>query len=383
MRRFLKRALAGLVFLALVALGIHATGRTLDVVALLAKPRHDFDPSRTTRLDYADPESWAALPDRVDRADYLPTGAGAEDLQGRAPADVFFVHPTTYLHGEDWNDPLARDTITEENTQWVLANQASAYNGCCDVYAPRYRQTSLLYNWADAETRRAARELAYGDVEAAFDHFLREWNRGRPFLLAGHSQGTSHARQLLARRISGTPLAKQLVAAFLIGGGVLVEELDALPDLHACRSVGDVRCVVHWETWGEGGGRPERLGRRREEEPRGATLCTNPLSWRVDEERVDRSRHRGAVVPSGRFNVKVWGADRAEGVRFDPLWEPIPKHTWAQCRNGRLFVEPQEDNLFAAYSLGDRDYHGLDYALFYMDLRENAKHRVLAFMNTR
>ena len=58
-----------------------------------------------------------------------------------------------------------------------------------------------------------------------------------------------------------------------------------------------------------------------------------------------------------------------------------PQCTWAQCRGGRLYVEAQLDNAFSAYSMGnERNYHGLDYALFYMDVRENAQRRVEAYL---
>jgi carboxymethylenebutenolidase len=380
-RTLFKTFLVALLLLVLAAAGIHRSGRTREVLGQLLKPRHGFDLAhKAPRLDYADPASWLALPDRQDRADLVPIGVEDGGVQGGGPVDVFFVHPTTYLHREDWNDPLAPGTATEENTQWVLANQASAYNGCCKVHAPRYRQTSIFRAYADAETRRQATELAYGDVEAAFDYFLAHMSRGRPFVLAGHSQGTRHARRLLARRISGTPLAKRMVAAFLPGSDLVHEELDAMPDIHACAHETDLHCVVHWATFGEGGAAPRPLagGTRREGDH---VLCTNPLSWKIDEARADRSLARGAVLPSGRFNIQFWRSDRARGIAFEPLSAPIPEHTWAQCRNGNLIVEAQIDNGFSAYGLGrDRNYHGLDYALFYMDIRENAKRRVAAYL---
>jgi hypothetical protein len=379
MGTLVKILIVVVVLLVAVAAGIYLTGNTQHVVAQLMKPRHGFDLSRKVpRLDYADPASWAALPDRQDLADLIPAGVAARDAQAAAPVAVFFVHPTTYLHGEEWNDPLAAGTITEENTRWVLANQASAYNGCCDVYAPLYRQATIaaFLEAIDAETREQALEFAYSDVEAAFDHFINQLSRGRPFILASHSQGTRHCRKLLARRISGTPLAERMVAAFLIGGGVLKEELAALPDMHACAHETDVNCVVHWATYGDGGDAPTRWT----DEP-GTLLCTNPLSWRLGEDRVSSEKNRGAVVPSGRFNIKFWGADRAEGVEFGPLGQPITGHTWAQCRGELLYVEAQLDNDFSAYSMGgERNYHGLDYALFYMDVRENAQRRVAAYL---
>ena len=55
-------------------------------------------------------------------------------IQATAPVDVFFIHPTGYLAGDTWTFSMDPNTKAEENTQWMMANQASAYNGCCKVY---------------------------------------------------------------------------------------------------------------------------------------------------------------------------------------------------------------------------------------------------------
>ena len=79
--------------------------------------------------------------------------------------------------------------------------------------------------------------------------------------------------------------------------------------------------------------------------------------------------------------VAATGGSLRSAEVFGPLGRPIPEHTWAQCRGGLLYVEAQLDNEFSAYSMGEeRNYHGLDYALFYMDVRENAQRRVEAYL---
>jgi hypothetical protein len=47
-------------------------------------------------------------------------------------------------------------------------------------------------------------------------------------------------------------------------------------------------------------------------------------------------------------------------------------------------VEEQREEPFASYTLSPgKNYHGLDYALFYMDIRENAKARVQAYLESK
>jgi hypothetical protein len=68
-----------------------------------------------------------------------------------------------------------------------MANQASVFNGCCDVYAPRYREAAIHVFFGDAARRDAVLGFAYQDVERAFDYFLEHFSNGRPFVIASHS----------------------------------------------------------------------------------------------------------------------------------------------------------------------------------------------------
>jgi hypothetical protein len=374
-----------LIVLVLGGIGAYVfRGPLLFLAVRMSAPSDAFDTAtKAPAPDYASADAWLARPEKQDLADYVPAIDGAPTIdvaassagRGAKPVDVFFVHPTTYLHGEDWNDPGKSGTSTEENTRWVLANQASAYNGCCNVYAPRYRQTSIYGFFAsDRSISEQALDFAYQDVRRAFEDFLTEIGDARPFILAGHSQGTIHLRRLLREKISGTPLVQRMVAAYLIGGGVELQELAAMPDVPACKSATDLGCVVHWATYGPEGRAPEG--------ETGEILCTNPLTWSIDEEPAPANLNLGAVVPSGEFNVAFFGSDRARGVEFEPLGAPIVAHTGAQCRDGRLVVDAQEESPFADYArLGGQNYHGLDYALFYMNVRENTQRRVAAYLS--
>jgi hypothetical protein len=83
--------------------------------------------------DYGKPESWAAFPGRNSGA--LVPITGATPAVTAPSADVFFVHPTTYLSigvdnaAFDAQGPASRMVD-------VLRNQASVFNACCRIYAP-------------------------------------------------------------------------------------------------------------------------------------------------------------------------------------------------------------------------------------------------------
>jgi len=367
MRRVL--AILGIVVGVLIAAAvvIYATGSTLFVLAFAFKPHHGWDPSlKAPPPDYADVKSWAALPGHPGLAAYHPRGTPQPPA---SPAvDVFFVHPTGDMSGADWNSNLDPNSQTEENTKWMMANQASAFSRCCAIYAPRYREASIFtYFSSPPDIFKQTMDLAYGDVDRAFTWFLAHTN-GRPFIIASHSQGTFHAFRLIKERIDGTPLAERMVAAYLIGGGITDKDADGLKTVHPCAGASDLHCMIHWATWGEGGS-----GRREGDK----LLCINPLTWTRDGT-ADKSQHQGGVPSSGRFRIRMW-SDTPWGTEFPPLGPVVKNETGAACRDGLLTVADQKGGPFDGLDLGGKNYHGLDYPLFHEDIAQNADARIAVY----
>jgi len=344
----------------------------IGAVTQMTKPRHGWDLAyKVPEPDYSKPETWAALPGRASPADDVPRGVSAAQ---NAPVDFFFVHPTGYMKGYDWNSPLNAKSSTEENTKWMMANQASVFNGCCNVYAPRYREASILAYFAGTpEIRGKALDFAYTDVDRAFTYFLEHYSHGRPFIIASHSQGTAHGFRLIKERIDGTPLAQRMVAAYLLGGGIQDKDADALKTVHVCNSPTDLHCLVQWDTWGEHGS-PMR------DSDRGKTVCVNPVSWKRDGGITQPTEHKGAVTTSGSFSVKFWGNDAPNNYDFSSLGPTLKAYTHAQCQNGLLLVDDQKSEPFGKLDMGGENYHGLDYPMFAIDIRENAIARVKAYL---
>lgn len=336
----------------------------------LLVPRESFDETTPPDPpDYASDEAWAALPTTEDDADVTP--AGETDGQADAEVDVFFVHPTTYYSGRSWNQPLdnrAANRITDEK---VLRNQASVFNGVGRIYAPRYRQATLgAYLTDRIDDADAALGLAYEDVRDAFDAFLADRNDGRPFIIAGHSQGSRHGLRLLSERISDLAedpsLRERMVAAYLIGGSFPSESLeDTIPGVPLCAAPDQTGCLVAYATIraGSSGDRYDEIriwtasGRETFVDP--TLLCVNPVSWSTGAERTAREDHLG-------------------GVRFDDDLSPSPDPMilTAACEDGLLTIELFDDD----YDTFGDDFHIHDYSLFYMDLRRNAEARVAAFL---
>jgi hypothetical protein len=349
--------------IALLLLGAIVLGMRHESLLIAAlDPGGRFDAERTPRApDYAEPAFWTARPERPDAADGVPSGVTGMD-QRNAAVDAFYIHPTTHL-GAGWNGAVDDPALNEQTDELATKIQASAFNGCCAVYGPRYRQAhghAFLRPGPDAS---AAIEVAYQDVRAAFAHFLASDSRGRPFILAGHSQGSLLGARLLREEVLTAGRVDRLVAAYLIGA-----PLAEAPGLPLCAAEDQTGCLV---TWNARGPRFEGGAFELEYAGEGAPLCVNPLSWRIDGALATRDQNPGAVF--------LHAGDGA----------PLPGFADAQCRGGRLLVtglgEMPRDFMsrILDFVIGPENYHPVEYQLHYMSLRRNAQRRAEAWLEGR
>ena len=343
----------------------------------------DFDPEKTPPApDYAETSSWAALPDKDDAADRVPDGLVETASPALDLVDVFYIHPTGYLGFDNWNATVGEEDRYDIPTRVMLAGQASAFNGCGRVYAPEYRQASILaFVQPHIAPQRTdafeALDLAYADVARAFDYFIEHFSKDRLFIIASHSQGSTHALRLLAEKIDRTSLCSRLIAAYVIGYSMPVDYFDRVYErLKPCESPTQTGCIIAWDTIREGARIPALSIHRYPEGweyLRGKKIfCVNPLTWNSNEERAPAAAHAGAL----RANV-VPATVRPDRCEFKGI---SPHHTWAQCHEGRLWVEGQSDGAFH-----DRFgiYHLYDFGLFWMNIRENARTRAEAYLRAQ
>ena len=322
--------------------------------------------------DYANKSAWAAWPGRRSDADAVPQGAGSAKGPAALRADVFFIHPTTELGMAAGN---VRYDEPGRAKEWldhgVLRFQASAFNACCRIFAPRYRQATLAAFLSFTPQAEAAFSLAYADVLRAFDYYMAHENRGRPFIIASHSQGSLHAMRLLQERIIGTPLKGKLLAAYVVGSGLPADiEKYGLP---ICASPFETGCAVNWNSVEKGktiglrghtaiwlDGHYQEVGGRE-------IACVNPLNW-VRNGEANAGANLGSL-PAARAG--------------QPMPASIPQLTGAECSDGLLGIsipanaKPGFTDFLTKYG----SYHVFDYNLFYMNIRKNALERASAFIS--
>ncbi len=188
--------------------------------------------------------------------------------------DCFYVYPTV----SDQTTPNANLDIDPEERSIALY-QAARYTQNCRVFAPMYRQLTLIGIGGNAT--EAQRELAYSDVLNAWKTYLKKYNKGRGVVLIGHSQGTFVLRELISQEIdSKRKLRKKLVSALLLGGNVTVKAGEStggdFQHLKACQSKNQLHCIVAFSTFNDTVPPNALFGRT--SEPGLQVLCTNPAS---------------------------------------------------------------------------------------------------------
>lgn len=310
-------------------------------------------------------------------ADYA-TAAGWYVREGFANEDepaVFFVHPTTYSGGANWNGQLDKASSIETVTEIILPNYGAPFGNAGALYAPRYRQASLYAFMNNREDSVRARLFAYDDIQRAFDSFAGQIGDTRPIILAGYGQGGLDVLGLLLERFAtDAALRTRLVAAYVIESPIPLDLFAGpLQTIPPCTTPEDVRCVygftsamaseedrIHIITERAMSWTPE--GTLDFVDGRGL-LCVNPLLSAVSNEYASARQHRGGVA--------------AEGLDPDAVPAPIPAQTGAQCADGVLFFEqPRSRALHRPRRLVE-DYRLPPFNLFYEDLRFDVARRSL------
>jgi Protein of unknown function (DUF3089) len=268
------------------------------------------------------------------------------------PVDVFYVYPTIY----SGQSPANMDIHNAElrvTARHLIDKQASVYSGNANIFAPYYRQVSLAkLNLEEDMYQNNYYQIGYEDVSRAFEYYLKNLNSGRPFILAGHSQGSMALISLMREYFKNPDLQKRLVAAYLIGYSITPEDFKKYPWMKPATQATDTGVIISYNTQAHGTtGSPILLS---------GAFCINPLNWATDETPADKSLNLGAVF----FNDTNSSIERE-----------IPHYAGARVdkETGALVTTLPEKLDIGPFPPGV--YHKYDYALWYRNLKENVKTR--------
>jgi hypothetical protein len=313
--------------------------------------------------NYAAPAAWALAPGPVKAGD--------------PPADVFFVHPTTFDGGRNWNGPIGDRRAERILSRVMLPNYAGPFARAGRVFAPRYRQASLFTSLSLFDDAVEARQFAYGDVRAAFRAFLGRIDAARPFIVVGAEQGGALAARLVRDEISADPdLRRRLVAAYFIETVVPADAYGADAATPACAGRARTGCVVAWISapWVDFGKVQRILNRALVWNAKGALvglggrlpLCVNPLLGAASDADAPPRLNRGAANATGL----EWGARPGFMAR----------QVGARCLDGVLRVSQPRSALLRPSGGWAQRLRAAPYNLFWADLESDSQARVAVWL---
>ena len=198
--------------------------------------------------------------------------------------------------------------------QYSVNQQASSFAQSSRLFAPFYRQATIatFYNGGKLKEEMQkdfvkAYNLAKSDVVRAFEYYLQNENNGRPFVIAGHSQGAWLASELL-KYLEDKPEKSRVVAAYLIGNAISYNWLEEeAPSFPICNSPSSIGCVVAWNTFDEfSDASPIKKfaqhvykgGFRKNNNKK--IICTNPVSWKSGNTDWSSNSHPCVIITSKR-----------------------------------------------------------------------------------
>ena len=134
-----------------------------------------------------------------------------------------------------------------------MAGQATAFETFANIYAPYYRQVDARYSLSQplAEQDKIIGGIPYSDARAAFDYYIKNCNGNRPFILAGHSQGSNVLIYLLSDYMKENPkVYARMIAAYIIGYSVTDSYLARNPHLKFAAGPDDTGVIISYNTEG-------------------------------------------------------------------------------------------------------------------------------------
>lgn len=300
-------------------------------------------------IDYSKSEHWLSLPSTVEKE-----------------VDVFYLYPTVFQK-TDKNEPNICNIDNPSMLKYsklARAFQASAFETVGNIYAPYYRQADAAYTLSLplAEQEKVIGGIPTSDAVAAFDYYIKNYNEGRPFILAGHSQGSNVLLYLLSEYMKENPeVYARMIAAYVIGYSVTPEYLAMNPHLKFAEGPNDTGVIISYNTEAVKvkGKNPVVLS---------GALVINPISWSRGEELATAADSLGSIEmdASGKMVTLKNYADAQ--VNID--------------RGVVICSTTDVDKLSPGNQVFPRGvYHHYDYLFYYYNIGENAANRTGIFLN--
>ena len=315
----------------------------------------DMRPFTGTPTDYSKKEHWLAKPAKPNKA-----------------VDLVFLYPSSCRDKKAGTICAVDNKSMLKGAKRNFSQQATAFGPFVNIFSPFWRQVNgaKLHEMSFEEVDAAEWAEPRTDVYAALDYYFENLNQGRPYFLAGHSQGSRLCYMVLSEYMKEHPdRYANMIAAYCLGDSLTKQYLEENPHVKAAQAADDVGVVVSWNTEG-----PANKGRDSLVVSPGA-ISINPLNWRTDDVPAPAALNLGSFVPhllfpglrKLRVNADaVLDLDRGTAIVTEPK---LAKYAITAIP-GMKKLEPV---------FGPASFHGCDYSFFFLNIRENAHVRMVSW----
>jgi len=304
--------------------------------------------------------------------------------------DYLKKYDLIYFFGTSVNTPKTEDGV---GLDWDMMRNLGYMNYMkmgsqlsedARVFCPIQRQMALEHALKYESHKTLLEEIVtkepYVDLAAALDYYFEHYNKDakRPFVLAGHSQGSASLQALLAKYFLDTEkrvYLKSMIAAYSLGYGVSKGWFNFLPNkeglLHFVEGEDDYNCLISWNVEGPG----EKGHSFLLADPGDETLLINPLNWKKDETYAGIEENKGVLVMVGKLPLP-------DGYVISNKKEDLCdaqidlKRGSLICTTQNAYIKfPGHDEIWGGKSL-----HGFDGNGFYNNIKENLRLRVAHYL---
>lgn len=310
----------------------------LLLMALFTSCHNNDSPKKINEPDYSNSFYWASNPDTIAKG-----------------TDVFFVYPTIFGGTGVMNMDLDNMDL-RQRVLHVIPKQAGVFKEDCNIFTPYYRQMAMDGLSMSEEINTQYLSIGYHDLENAFEYYLKHLNQGRPFILAGHSQGSLMLIKLMKDKFMQTELMEKMVAAYIIGYSITDDDLVQCPWFKISTAADDIGCIISYNTQSVSAkGSPVLLANAH---------AVNPLNWTNTTTYAPKESNLGAVFFKDNGSVDT----------------TIMHFTDAYInQEGALIAGSADSSIYSSSSFPPGVYHIYDYSFYFNNLKENVGLRIQAY----